>query len=139
MSKLDLTLEDGSQANAELPAPWGGQLTEFAPRKPNPSIVRGLAAALAISGFPYVIILFFIPPFWPGFAVWGGWVAITFGFQGPHNRWFWGASALWNLGVIVFLSSARISPFFLPFIHSFTSMTVSLAMVVVLLTSKPSR
>ena len=139
MSKRDLTLEDGNRATAELAAPWGGQLTEFVPRRPNPGIVRGLAAALAISGFPYAIIAFFLPPFWPGFAVWGGWCAIAFGFQSPHSTWFWSSSALWNLGVIAFLSSPRMNPFSLPFIHSFTSMTVSLAMVVLLIMTKPCR
>jgi hypothetical protein len=40
------------------------------------------------------------PPFWTGYLVWIGWIAVACGSKNINKRWFWLASAIWNAGLL---------------------------------------
>jgi len=64
---------------------------------------RKIAEALAISGAFFALFCWIVIFFWPGYIFWVAWILIARGGERLRNRWFWGCSALWNLGVFVFL------------------------------------
>jgi len=66
---------------------------------------RYFAAALAISGIVFAAVSWAIPPFWPGYVVWAGWICIAVNFKKTPARWFWWLSAIWNLILLAMLLS----------------------------------
>jgi hypothetical protein len=69
------------------------------------SAPRWISAGLAFSGAVFAALAWAIPPFWPGYLVWIGWICIAVGRGEIHARWFWWISALWNLVFVAMLFS----------------------------------
>jgi len=60
-----------------------------------------IAAILALSGAFYAFWVWVIPPLWPGYVIWIGWIAVAAGFKRWQEKWFWIVSTTWNM--ILFL------------------------------------
>lgn len=66
---------------------------------------RFISGILALSGAVFALMTWIIPPFWPGYLVWLGWIFIACGSRTLSKRWFWLVSTIWNAGMLwLFLS-----------------------------------
>lgn len=59
-------------------------------------VQRVIAGLLVVSGAWYALITWTFPLLWPGYVVWGGWVAVACGQKRWQEKWFWIASTGWN-------------------------------------------
>ena len=67
--------------------------------------LRIIAGSLAVSGAIYAPIALIFPFFWPGYFIWGVWIAIAID-SGRFNRpWFWLLIMVWNLAMSIWLLS----------------------------------
>jgi hypothetical protein len=61
---------------------------------------RIVGGILALSGTIFFAFAWMLPPLWPGYLIWVGWIVIAVTPSGLDKRWFWLASAFWNAGVL---------------------------------------